>query len=136
MDNSHNHYYLFAKLNYVHKIAPSAPRNVTARLVKPLLAKVSWRVPTTPNGIITHYTVYATPHVAFDVKRRKRQTAHLPEMIRKVCTEGHREKLYARMGEGQRGALERQEEMVLALYYHATLTSLLHTPLGQQQVRI
>ena len=42
-------------------IAPSPPRDVVARLVSPLTVEVTWRSPAVPNGVISHYIVYAIP---------------------------------------------------------------------------
>ena len=65
-------------------LAPSAPRDVRARLITPSLAEVSWRTPAVPNGVITHYTVYALPQLSHEETRSKRQTATLPRTIKKV----------------------------------------------------
>ena len=64
--------------------APSVPRDVKARLITPFLAEVSWRAPTLPNGVITHYTVYAIPRVSHEETRSKRQAPTLPRTIKKV----------------------------------------------------
>ena len=45
---------------FIH-LAPSSPRDVTARLVAPLQVEVKWRPPAAPNGDISHYYVYAIP---------------------------------------------------------------------------
>ena len=42
-------------------VAPTSPRDVTARLVAPLEVEVRWRSPAVTNGDISHYTVYAIP---------------------------------------------------------------------------
>ena len=65
-------------------LAPSAPRDVRARLITPSLAEVSWRAPALPNGVITHYTVYAVPQLSHEETRSKRQAATLPRTIKKV----------------------------------------------------
>ena len=57
--------------------APSAPRDVSARLVSGLDVEVTWRAPAIPNGQIIHYTVYGIPIVSFGPsveQRRKRQS--------------------------------------------------------------
>ena len=71
----------------MHKIiihtttAPSTPRNVVARLVRPLLVEVSWLRPSVTNGVIVQYKVYATP-VSIPLQRRKRQISD--DVIEKV----------------------------------------------------
>ena len=65
-------------------LAPSAPRDVRARLITPSLAEVSWRTPAVPNGVITFYTVYAVPQLSHEETRSKRQAATLPRTIKKV----------------------------------------------------
>ena len=42
-------------------IAPTSPRDVTARLVAPLKVEVRWRSPAVTNGDISHYYIYAIP---------------------------------------------------------------------------
>lgn len=42
-------------------LAPTSPRDVTARLVAPLKVEVRWRAPAVTNGDISHYYVYAIP---------------------------------------------------------------------------
>ena len=70
---------IFATLFFI--TAPYAPRNVVARLVRPLLVQVSWTRPSVSNGVITEYRVYATP-VAIPLQRKRRQ---LPtDVIEKV----------------------------------------------------
>ena len=65
--------------------APSVPRDVTVKLVRPLVAEVSWRAPSVSNGVITHYTIYAIPQVSFEIGfRTKRQTTSLPQTVKKV----------------------------------------------------
>ena len=64
--------------------APSAPRDVKVRLIAPFLVEVSWRAPALPNGVITHYTVYAIPQIFHEETRSKRQTPTLPKTIKKV----------------------------------------------------
>ena len=46
--------------------APSAPRDVTVTLIAPQVVEVRWMVPASPNGVITHYTVYAIPSLPAD----------------------------------------------------------------------
>ena len=67
-----------------HSLAPSAPRDVSARLITPFLVEVSWRAPAIPNGVITHYTVYAVPQISHEETRNKRNTATTPRTIKKV----------------------------------------------------
>ena len=51
----------------------------------PFLAEVSWRAPALPNGVITHYTVYAVPQISHEETRSKRQTPSTsPRTIKKV----------------------------------------------------
>ena len=59
--------------------APSAPNGVTARLVRPLLVRVSWNAATYSSGSISQYTVYATPVI---VPEQNRMT--YPRIIEKV----------------------------------------------------
>lgn len=61
-----------ARLIYLTITAPSAPRNVVANLVRPLLVQVRWSRPSVTNGVIAQYKVYATP-VAIPLQRKKRQ---------------------------------------------------------------
>ncbi len=43
----------------LYVIAPSAPRDVTARLVNTPVVEIRWREPASINGIVTYYIVYA-----------------------------------------------------------------------------
>lgn len=47
-------------------VAPSPPRNVSVRLVKPMTVEIRWRTPALPNGNISQYTVYAVPFTSGD----------------------------------------------------------------------
>ena len=62
--------------------APSAPSGVTARLVRSLVVRVSWNAVLYYSGSISQYTVYATPVIVPEQKRRRRMTA--PSVIEKV----------------------------------------------------
>ena len=63
--------------------APSAPSGVTVRLVRPLVVRVSWNAATYySSGRISQYTVYATPVIVSEQKRRRRMTG--PSVIEKV----------------------------------------------------
>lgn len=66
---------------------PSAPRNVTVRIIRPLLVEIRWRAPAVSNGQIIRYTVYAIPIAVFGPAIRKRQAApNLPSgTIKQVC---------------------------------------------------
>ena len=64
--------------------APTVPRDVRVRQIRPLLVEVSWRAPATSNGVITHYTVYAIPQLSYEATRGKRQTTSPPQTIKKV----------------------------------------------------
>ena len=57
--------------------APSAPRNVTVRIVTPVIVEVKWKAPAAPLGVIVLYTVYVTPlNTGIDQPtRKKRQTS-------------------------------------------------------------
>ena len=68
---------------YLH-VAPSAPRDIRVRQVRPLMVEVSWRPPAMSNGIITHYTIYAKPRLSHGATRSKRQTNTSPQTITKV----------------------------------------------------
>ena len=50
--------------------------------------EVSWRAPAIPNGVITHYTVYAVPQISHEETRNKRNTATTPKTIKKVIPIG------------------------------------------------
>ena len=67
-------------------IAPSAPRDVTVRVIRPLLVEVSWKVPVVTNGNIIRYIVYAIPLVSTEPTRGKRQAEPviLPKTVKMV----------------------------------------------------
>ena len=66
---------------------PSAPRDVTVRLITPQLVEVRWRRPAVSNGQIIHYTVYAISIAVSGPAISKRQAApNLPSRtIKQVC---------------------------------------------------
>ena len=66
---------------------PSAPRDVTVRLITPLLVEIRWRRPAVSNGQIIRYTVYAIPITVSGPAISKRQAApNLPSRtITQVC---------------------------------------------------
>ena len=66
---------------------PSAPRNVTVRLVTPRLVEIRWRRPAVSNGQIIRYTAYAIPIAVSGSAISKRQAAsNLPSRtIKQVC---------------------------------------------------
>ena len=66
---------------------PSAPRDVTVRLITPQLVEVRWRAPAVSNGQIIRYTVYAIPIAVSGPAISKRQAAsNLPSgTIKHVC---------------------------------------------------
>lgn len=55
----------FSYNDILFHLAPSAPRDVRARLVETPVVEVRWREPTSPNGIIVYYTVYASATTFF-----------------------------------------------------------------------
>ena len=67
---------------------PSAPRDVTVRLVTPRLVEIRWRRPAVSNGQIIRYTVYAIPITVSGPAISKRQAApNLPSRtITQVCS--------------------------------------------------
>lgn len=71
---------------YSFCIAPSPPRDVSVRIIRPLLVEVRWKVPAVTKGSIVHYTVYAIPLVSTEPTRGKRQTdsATLPKTLKMV----------------------------------------------------
>ena len=67
------------------RVAPLAPRDVTVRVILPLLVEVNWKVPAVTNGNIARYTVYAIPLVSTEPIRGKRQaSATLPKTVKMV----------------------------------------------------
>ena len=70
--------------SFFSNVAPSSPRDVRVRQIRPLLVEVSWRAPAISNGVITHYTVYAIPKLSYEATRSKRQTTSPPQTIKKV----------------------------------------------------
>ena len=52
---------------------PSAPRNITVRLVTPLLVEIRWSIPALSNGQIIRFTVYGFPIAVFGPAIGKRQ---------------------------------------------------------------
>ena len=65
--------------------APSAPRDVSARLVAPLEVEVRWRSPAVTNGDISHYTVFATP-LRSTVSNNTLQTLQMVAMSQTIVT--------------------------------------------------
>ena len=78
----HLHYcmYVYTDLNS----APSAPRDITVRLVTPRVAEVRWRAPAVTNGHIIKYIVYAIPLGGATRQRRQDVAATTPQTIRVV----------------------------------------------------
>ena len=68
--------------------APSAPRDVTARLVAPLKVEVRWRSPAVTNGDISHYNVYAIP-LRSTVSNSTLQTLQMVAIIPVTFMHGH-----------------------------------------------
>lgn len=70
------------------RVAPSSPRDVSVRVIRPLLVEVSWKVPAVTNGIIVHYIVYAIPLVFTEPaparKRRQAEPSTLPQTLKMV----------------------------------------------------
>ena len=67
----------YLHVNKLSSTAPSAPRDIRLRQVRPLMVEVSWRPPALSNGIITHYTVYAEPRLnsySYEATRSREQT--------------------------------------------------------------
>ena len=75
--------------SYIHNIvieftAPSAPCDVTVRLVTPRVAEVSWRMPAVTNGVINRYIVYAIPLGGATRQRRQALAITTPHTIQTV----------------------------------------------------
>ena len=68
---------------------PSAPRNVTVRLIAPLLVEIRWRQPAVSNGQIIHYTVYAIPIVVPAITKRQAASNPPNGTIKQVCLHMH-----------------------------------------------
>ena len=64
--------------------APSAPRDVTVRLMTPRVAEVSWRMPAVTNGVINRYIVYAIPLGGTTRQRRQALAITTPQTVQTV----------------------------------------------------
>ena len=52
-------YVIFITVHVLLSVPSDSPVNVTVTAISPFAVVIEWRPPTTPNGIIVNYTVYA-----------------------------------------------------------------------------